>query len=83
MRGTYCLRCGRDMTAHMSDAWVLHGMCDPCRRQFLAEVEAEKFKAATVHVSIDEAASLPGLRSFVVEQEIIPRQRRIEGMLAW
>jgi hypothetical protein len=80
---SYCLRCGRDMTPHMTDAWVQHGMCDPCLRTHLAEVEAEKLKATTVRFSMDEAASLPGLRSFVVEQEIIPRRRRIEGMLSW
>jgi hypothetical protein len=70
--------------SNMDDAWVRTGMCAQCRRKYEGEVRAAMTAPmAPMHISIDEAVSLPGLRSFVVEQEIIPRQRRIEGMLSW
>lgn len=69
---------------NMDDAWVRTGMCAQCRRKHEGEVRAaQAAPMAPMHISMDEAASLPGLRSFVVEQEIIPRQRRIEEALAW
>lgn len=77
-----CLRC--DMPVYnMDDAWVRTGMCAQCRRKLEGEIRAaQAAPVAPIHISIDEAATLPGLRDYVIEREIRPRQRRIEQLLA-